>query len=57
MRNHIGQLYETAANHLETGLCRRCQGIKLLNIHGLCPECDHLIDEEYALMYQEPLEH
>lgn len=39
-----------------SGVCNRCQETKLLNVYGLCAECDHIIDEEYETLYQEPLE-
>lgn len=38
------------------GVCNRCQETKLLNAYGLCTECDHIIDEEFETLYQEPLE-
>ena len=38
------------------GVCNRCQETKLLNVYGLCTECDHIVDEEYETLYQEPLE-
>lgn len=41
---------------LHPGICNRCQEAKLLNIYGLCAECDHQVDEEYEILYQEPLE-
>jgi hypothetical protein len=41
---------------LNPGVCNRCQESKLLNVYGLCTECDHQVDEEYEILYQEPLE-
>ncbi len=45
-----------AQSFVNQGVCNRCQGTKLLNVYGLCDECDHIIDEEYETLYQEPLE-
>lgn len=41
---------------VKSGVCNRCQEIELLNVYGLCTECDHTVDEEYEALYQEPLE-
>lgn len=38
------------------GECNRCHEHKNVNAYGLCEECDHIIDEEYEVLYQESLE-
>lgn len=38
------------------GVCSRCREVKLLSAYRLCADCDHIVDEEYEMMYQESLE-
>lgn len=56
MLNHAAEISLNAQEFMNQGVCNRCQEAGLLNVYGLCTDCDHVIDEEYEILYQEPLE-
>ena len=56
MLTNTHEIFLNPQAFLTSGICKRCQEAKLLNAYGLCSACDHLVDEEYQILYQEPLE-